>query len=502
MPVKRKAVGRVWSTQQKTIFTRFAKGNPKKSFVVRARAGTGKTTTILEGVGRAPERRKLVCAFNNRIAKELRTRNTDKDVDVKTLHATGYAIVRANARVVLVEGNARKDAATRAVAGTAPPAVQKQISKLHTHAREALPHATAPGSLLDLMADLEIEPNEYYAQQGFGVEFVEEKALAAMAWCATNYAEIDFADMIFLPVRNHWLAKTYDLVVVDEAQDMTLSQLEIAEGICAGRLVVVGDDRQAIYGFRGADSGSLDRLKEKLAADEYGLTVTYRCGRAIVDEAKKLVPDFEAGPQNAQGEVLYQSADTLLDKVTPGDFVLSRTNAPLADLAMMLIRRDVRCRIAGRDLGTGLINLIMRLSGDGVAPIDVAMQALLAWERQEVERLIQADREHKVEAVHDKAETLITLMQDATTIAQVTGRIQALFSDLDDTNAVTLSSVHRAKGLEAKRVFVLNDTLRHDDIEEQNIHYVAITRAIETLVYVTGKVTRPERKPAPAPSLE
>jgi superfamily I DNA/RNA helicase len=50
---------------------------------------------------------------------------------------------------------------------------------------------------------------------------------------------------------------------------------------------------------------------------------------------------------------------------------------------------------------------------------------------------------------------------------------------------ITCSSVHRAKGLEAERVFVLAKTLRTDNDEERNISYVAITRAKSSLVYVS-----------------
>jgi ATP-dependent DNA helicase UvrD/PcrA len=61
-------------------------------------------------------------------------------------------------------------------------------------------------------------------------------------------------------VRNRWMRKTFDRVVVDEAQDMNACQLELAEGVCKGGLVAVGDSHQAIFGFAGADSGSLGRL--------------------------------------------------------------------------------------------------------------------------------------------------------------------------------------------------------------------------------------------------
>ena len=118
---------------------------------------------------------------------------------------------------------------------------------------------------------------------------------------------IDFADMIFLPLRKGMVYPSYELVVIDEAQDMTRPQLEIARRATTkdGRIFIVGDDRQAIYGFRGADSGALDRLKEQLQATELGLKTTYRCGRAIVERAREYVPDFEAAPTVEEGVVKY-----------------------------------------------------------------------------------------------------------------------------------------------------------------------------------------------------
>jgi superfamily I DNA/RNA helicase len=82
---------------------------------------------------------------------------------------------------------------------------------------------------------------------------------------------------------------------------------------------------------------------------------------------------------------------------------------------------------------------------------------------------------------------------DAATVSDIRNKVQMLFTDdgLGDASVVTCSSIHRAKGLEADKVFILWDTLRRDSMEEQNLEYVAVTRAKETLVKVYGIGGRP-----------
>ena len=499
MAVVKRRSGIKPSAQQKAIYTACRKGGSTDNFIVRARAGTGKTTTILTGTEHAPEKIIVVAAFNKRIAEELQRRITSYNVKAKTLHGMGYGILRRYwPQANVAEGRARVDGLTnealRAVGEETrvPFAVKRLIGRLHTAGREALPHATRSGELVDLAESLDLIPDPQYMAQGFDVDFIESRALAAMELATRQTAQIDFADMIFLPCRMGWHNPVVDFVLVDEAQDMTAAQLELARGVCRGRLAIVGDDRQAIYGFRGADTGSLDRLKEELSATEFGLTVTYRCGLAIVELAKQLVPDFEAAPGNPDGQILELQAPQLIPEAQPGDFILSRVNAPLAEIAMGLLRANKRVRIAGRDLGSGLIALINRLAGDN-EDVNDFLRRLTEWKMTETQRLIDADREHRVGAVEDKAGVLAAFGMDATTVSDIRNKVQMLFTDdgLGDASVVTCSSIHRAKGLEADKVFILWDTLRRDSMEEQNLEYVAVTRAKETLVKVYGIGGRP-----------
>jgi superfamily I DNA/RNA helicase len=498
---------RTWSEQQQAIFGWFRTPatDEVSHLVVRARAGTGKTTTIIEAVRYAPEQKILLCAFNKRIAEELnaRLRESNPKAEAKTLHAVGLAIVKkywTNVRVNF--SNERADALAQQVCGSkVPDAIIRLVSKLHSKGREIAPHAKEAGDLIDIALNFECEPDEEWAMQGYDLAFVEQKALEAMELAATVKpvtTGIDGSDMIFLPVRNGWLFPAYDLVVVDEAQDMTVAQLEIARGICRGRIAVVGDDRQAIYGFRGADSGSLDRLKMELNAVELGLNVTYRCGQAIVDLAAELVADFTAGPNNPAGAIEALTYEKLVPTVSNGDFVLSRVNAPLVSIAMGLLRNGKRARIAGRDIGAGLKALVRKLAtGTAKNSIPQFVAKVGTWEAREVARLEPslktvknpATVEAKIEALRDQAAMLVELADGAASVNDIANRIDALFTDdgLGQAGVITCSSVHRSKGLEANRVFVLAETIRRTTIEEQNIAYVAITRAKSTLVWVAGK---------------
>jgi superfamily I DNA/RNA helicase len=495
---------RTWSDQQQAIFNWVETVDPAvTALVVRARAGTGKTTTIIKALDFAREERILLCAFNKSIATELNARITNPRAEAKTLHALGFAAVKRYWPRVSVErenGRRADDLAAQAVgvwarvegprAMDVPPTIMRLIAKLHTKGREINPYATERADLLDLAYTFECEPDETY-REWFPIEWIVDRALKAMELAAAVQPVdgIDFADMIFLPVRNRWILPMYDLVVVDEAQDMTVAQLVIAHHSVkrGGRIIVVGDNCQAIYAFRGADSESLDRLKAELNAAELGLTVTYRCGKSIVEEAQALVPDFIAHESNADGVVRSTLLDKLLSEVEYGDFVLSRVNAPLVSTAMKLLTQGRRARIQGRDIGAGLKALVRKLAtGAASTSVPRFLERVAVWENREVSRYQAAKKEAKVDEVRDKAEMLVTLASEAKSVADIGSKIDYLFTDDErgSNGVVTLSSVHRAKGLEANRVFILADTLKEHNQEERNITYVAITRAKNELVYV------------------
>jgi superfamily I DNA/RNA helicase len=96
-----------------------------------------------------------------------------------------------------------------------------------------------------------------------------------------------------------------------------------------------------------------------------------------------------------------------------------------------------------------------------------------------------ATRDERLEAA-DRIDALDALCDGLTTTAELLARLESLFSDDQTTRRLMFSSVHRAKGLESDRVFVLIDTFRGGSVEEENLWYVAVTRSKRHLFLVGG----------------
>ena len=82
--------GPVWTDENKAIFSWFEKG--KGNLIVRARAGTGKSTILVQGIMYAPEKRILVAAFNKDIQRAMDAKLKNACAQAKTLHALGSAL--------------------------------------------------------------------------------------------------------------------------------------------------------------------------------------------------------------------------------------------------------------------------------------------------------------------------------------------------------------------------------------------------------------------------
>lgn len=501
------------SSQQKNVIEFVCKDD--RNLVVRARAGTGKTFTICRALGEYTQQRAddeiLVAAFNKTIKQELERKLRGSGVQVMTLNSAGYRAVLSQWRGVGLNSARGLRLAQQACGEQAPEDMVTLVRKLASLGKNCLPKIKlrsadtdpAPehlGQLIELALEFELDPDPAWVDDGWTVQRVAECAQKAMWAALTRDTEIDFDDQIFVAVANGFARPTYDLVVIDEAQDMNMAQLSLAYRLCkpatqGGRIVVVGDDRQAIYRFRGADSGALDRLKKALNAQELPLTITYRCAAAIVEEAQALVPDYQAAPGAPAGVVRRATEKEFYDLAATGDAVLSRRNAELAIACMRLLKAGKRARIEGKDIGQQLIKLVASFKARDWPDFGKKLER---WRQREVGKIQTKLKGKPVEVlaeacerIHDQADTLHSFGEGLKSVAELQRRIEELFKDSDEctTPAIVCSSVHKAKGLEWTRVWLLDWTFgskgkRTSASEEANIEYVAITRAKSELVRV------------------
>jgi len=506
--------------------------NGRGHVVWRARAGVGKTATLIEALRYIPRdedgvplEKTIMVAFASDTAKTLE-RKVPEGVEVKTLHGLGLrALGKAFGSVTVQKGKCR-DIAMR-VSGADLDARKRPwgfaLDKVVSRAKNTL--ALTPDQIDALIDDMQLEHPEpprvmqrcavcqrwspedamnprcgHNGCQGEMVRAVRDdrpefirQVIECMERSTYDLVDgqkveprtVDFDCMIYLPYALQLRMPKYGRVFVDETQDLNALQIWLSLSIVTvdGRITAVGDDRQGIYGFRGAAKGALDRVVASLKARVMPMTMTYRCGTVIVREAQKLVPDIQAAPGMHEGSVEdYVSKDRMMREARPGDFILSRTNAPLLGICLEFLREGTKAHILGRDIGERLAAILRKAKTNDVGKL---AEWVKQWADKEVERL-----EKKGESgngVRDQHECLVVLMEGVRDTAAVIERITRLFDDGKDVDRITLSTTHKAKGMERDRVWMLRDTFwgaGKGNIEEDNLLYVATTRAKHALYYV------------------
>ena len=152
---------------------------------------------------------------------------------------------------------------------------------------------------------------------------------------------------------------------------------------------------------------------------------------------------------------------------------------------MGLIRRGVRARIRGREIGKGLVEIVKKLRVQRIGEVAVEMERYMAKEMGKLGKRDPHLARTKIAQLMDNADTINTLAETVGSVEELTRKLETLFNDETGAASVMCSTVHKAKGLEADRVWVLEDTLKRGGVEEENIRYVAYTRARHELVLVT-----------------
>jgi DNA helicase II / ATP-dependent DNA helicase PcrA len=480
-----------WSHYQEAIFE-FVK-NGEGNAVVEATAGSGKTSTLIQALSYTDTNAQVAfVAFNKHIADEL-SRRAPPHVYVSTLHSLGLKnLTRHLGHGVKVEKNKTwmlLDDASKSL----PYQQQETVRELGGTIKQLLSLSKA-WLLPPTPENLDYLSERY----GIHVNGKEELVYRLVATLHNRSLQmltsmIDFDDMIYATASNYCAAQKFDIIFVDELQDLNRGQAEfvLASAKPTSRIIGVGDTNQAIYGFAGSDTESMSYFKERISATELPLSITYRCPRNVVTLAQELVPHIEARPNAPDGIVRTIMESQLTSNVEEGDFVVCRVNAPLVRPAFALIQSGIKAVILGRDIGKNLSDLIRRIQKRTSAyDLGPFLRDLADYRASEVMKLMNARKESRAVALDDQVNTIVALSSDCETIADLHDKIKKVFDD--QRKGVTFSSIHKAKGLEANRVFILYpDNTPHKMSkqpwqleQEYNLKYVAITRAKNELVFV------------------
>jgi superfamily I DNA/RNA helicase len=131
--------------------------------------------------------------------------------------------------------------------------------------------------------------------------------------------------------------------------------------------------------------------------------------------------------------------------------------------------------VAGRDFGDALAGIVERAETPSTVKF---LEWLTPWVTQESERLVAAGKDDKAEELADSAEALRVISEGIVTTEALRRKLSELFVEAPGADSVRLSTVHRAKGLQWGRVWLLESSFRLNSVEGENLYYVAVTRVL------------------------
>lgn len=474
-----------WSEYQHAIYNTIHRDTD--TIAVNAVAGSGKTTTLVEAVSRVNDHA-LVVAFNKHIVQELKRRLGDNH-HIVTVHSLGL------------------DALTGAcnVRPTVTPFKYHDIAKwackeVGGYGKLGLELFDAVGMVTDLVDFSRLtltfpdDPNFQIAASCYALEAPPE-LLPIVAECLKEGAAearhdgiIDFTDMIWLPTKWNLQVDKFNHVFGDEVQDWNAAQLALvlASRADGARGLFAGDPAQSIFGFAFAGLDSFNVVRNHTSGIELPLSICYRCPTSHLELAQQLVPHIQPRPNAPAGEIVHTWTDELSDQVLAGDLVLCRYNAPLIRQCIQLVLRGVPSYIRGRDIGGQIRKFIERVKkrDDNYDHFIKTLDLVLFEQHQRLTGRKASQTVHN--SLDDKANCAREMYYGAASWFELDHFTSSWFKDGGD--GVCLSTVHRAKGLEADNVWILHpETLeKSNDPQERNVRYVALTRAKNKLGFVRG----------------
>lgn len=425
-----------------------------KRILINAKAGTGKTTTLIEFTKKRPFNTFLYLAYNKEI-KNSSKRKFFGNTDVFTIHGLAY----------------------------------KELGYLYEK------KLTDNLKIYDIIKYLKLENNDdnlikansilnylmfYFTSKSdvmFDFDYKEEAIQIWNMMQDVNNKEVKMIHEGYLKLFQSYLPElNYDYILVDEAQDSNEVMLDIILNQKAN-LIFVGDKDQEIYGFRNVKN----IFHQNLEFDNFYLTKSFRFGVHIADIANKFLDSYKE--QNIHLEGLGK--DEIVFELDEPCTYITRTNAYLFDKAIEYIRKDKKVHILGGE------NFVFEELNDAYHlykgnlykiknPYIKSFKNFLSMKKysektKDIEIFFLCKIIEKYKDTYE--EEVLNLK------SKLTGKKSA---------DVILTTIHKSKGLEFFNVILgedfyplsRNDRLKRPDeipYEEINLYYVALTRAVEKI---------------------
>lgn len=467
------APGLVLTDEMKAILDH----EPVSPLVVEAGAGTGKTT-LLTQYARKWRKRGLYISYNAAIAKEAQTRFPD-NIDAMTAHGYAYRaqnVARYKSRLV---GRIRKNHVREADFSLENPFMSEDrmmkciVAGIHNFTNSA-------GSTL----------TEQHCELEFAPKSTRERVMPIIAKAVLAFVKYEEGSLPFTHdcyLKNlemtGGMGSEYDYILVDEAQDLNPILLSLVQK--SGRpVIMVGDRKQSIYAFRG----SIDAMSE-VDAPRLPLSQSWRFG-APVDAVANHILSYTMDPpdwklKGKPGHVT--EVEEYTGSAPRESLILARTNSRIFE---GLVSIKVPFHVIGgfETIATQLLSALALSKGDRREIRDPMIQSYYHWDDMVADSEDDDDPEVRrlVKIVKEYGDALIGIIQ----------RLRQLHSPHRGGAAIVLSTAHKAKGLEAEHVILLDDFPTPAELEarrvehkitqveyDQEFHllYVAVTRAMTTL---------------------
>ena len=540
------------STYQQDILDFFL-NNPQSNMLVNALAGSGKSTTACM-LSEHSKTSDLYIAFNASVVEEFKKKIKNPKTKVMTMHSLAYSIMLYNVEQESKDSGekpkgfgSQRSKRTVSLDNFKPHKIlDEEITKRYGRYIEFAKRVFLKDNYVNLynlcrltLTDMSSNKDVsrlindhvlflYYGDEGYSAPDISEitSTLKILDTKSKQQFEtqgvIDFTDMLWITFNklkyDNWEVPYWALytnIYCDEVQDFSNIQLNFLKFIkrTKGRYVFIGDFHQAIYNFAGANAQAFNQIPKMFAPVEtFDLPICYRCAKSHLSRVNReygipILPCDDA----PMGFVKTIGKSKISEYAKAGDMVISRKNKWIAEVVLDLARNGTPIFIEDKEMVGAIKRQILSSKCTSVGTLEKFLQKVISNYNKKLFEIVSKNaregghEEEHLEAVAeanskiDNTSFLLEILEgylenhaSSDSVSKFSNFIDKLLNTTPSPNCVRLCSIHKAKGLEATNVFVLNEAKinydfrnsKEQNIQEKNLSYIATTRAKEGLYLV------------------